>query len=497
MMRTLARFEFALGRRVAWSFDGHQIFAAPHAFSDANAFYSKNEHAIFFGYFTAPDGKTVYTSLSHDVIAHETTHALVDGLRQRFTSPSSPDQAAFHEGFADVVALLSIFSISEVVTRSLDLTAEAATASAGNDLARKLVDRKWLTRDRLKNSVLFGLGKQIGQALAETAADRRKAALRRSVELEPEDITRPEFQEPHRRGEILVAAMLNAFLDIWCARIKELGSVHGDMVDRGRVAEDGALAADQLLTMSVRALDYCPATDLMFGDYLSALLTSDYEIQMDDSKFHYRNHLRHNFARYGITPSARGAQEAGLWTPADPNLNYTLARFDSLRHSTDEVFRFIWQNRKLIGLEESAFTKVLSVRQCTRLSSDGFTLQETVAEYIQMMTLNAGNLERLKWDWTGQKQPLKPPDMPADFPVTLYGGGSLVFDDFGQLKYHVRNWILYGDRQCKRLAYLWNSGALDADAQDAGSPFAAMHRLRWTDTQQFARTSEVAHAESF
>jgi hypothetical protein len=500
MTRTLARFEFALGRRVAWSFDGHQIFAAPHAFCDANAFYSRRDHAIFFGYFTAPDGKTVFTSLSHDVIAHETTHALLDGLRQRFTDPSSPDQAAFHEGFADVVALLSIFSIPDVVERSLDLAARHAGTTADNDVDRKLVGKTWLTRDRLKESVLFGLGKQIGQELAENEADRRKAALRRSVTLDPKEVGSEEFQEPHRRGEILVAAMLNSFLDIWLARIKDLGTVRDDMVDRGRVAEDGSLAADHLLTMAIRALDYCPPADLLFSDYLSALLTADYEIQTNDSKYRYRDHLRSNFARYNITPtaSASSGREAGVWTSAEFTLNYGTARFESMRHSPDEIFRFIWQNREQLGLEESAFTKVISVRPCTRLSSDGFTLQETVAEYLQMLTLKAGELDRLKWDWDGhQPQPLKPQDMPPEIEVRIYGGGSLVFDEFGRLKYHVHNWILNGNRQVKRLKYLWDSGAFDAGPATSGNAFAAVHRLRWTDGVRFDRNPEVIHAESF
>src|SRR5215471_6088434 len=60
---------------------------------------------FFFGYFMGSDGKLVFTCLSHDVVAHETTHALLDGLRKRYMERSTPDQAAFHEGFADVVAV--------------------------------------------------------------------------------------------------------------------------------------------------------------------------------------------------------------------------------------------------------------------------------------------------------------------------------------------------------------------------------------------------------
>ena len=51
VMRTLAQFECALGRRVPWGSEGHQIHIAPHAFADANAFYSREDRAIFFGYF--------------------------------------------------------------------------------------------------------------------------------------------------------------------------------------------------------------------------------------------------------------------------------------------------------------------------------------------------------------------------------------------------------------------------------------------------------------
>ena len=57
IMKTLSRFEFALGRRIRWSFGGHQIQVSPHAFADANAFYSDRAQGLFFGYFPSLDGR--------------------------------------------------------------------------------------------------------------------------------------------------------------------------------------------------------------------------------------------------------------------------------------------------------------------------------------------------------------------------------------------------------------------------------------------------------
>ena len=61
VMRILARFEFALGRRVAWGFNTHQFKVVPHAFVDANAFYSRDSEALLFGYFPV---ETVTRSLA-------------------------------------------------------------------------------------------------------------------------------------------------------------------------------------------------------------------------------------------------------------------------------------------------------------------------------------------------------------------------------------------------------------------------------------------------
>ena len=130
-MRILARFEFALGRRVQWGCEGDQLNILPHAFAEPNTFYSRDDRSLLFGYFESfPDQddntRTVFSCLSYDVVAHETTHAILDGLRSRYLDPYSPDQGAFHEGLADVVALFSIFSLPDVVRAALDGTAGGA-----------------------------------------------------------------------------------------------------------------------------------------------------------------------------------------------------------------------------------------------------------------------------------------------------------------------------------------------------------------------------------
>ena len=459
VMRTLARFEFALGRRMSWGFGGHQLKVAPHAFADANAFYSEDDHALLLGYFPGREGM-VFTSLSHDVVVHETTHALVDGLRKRYTEPSSPDQAAFHEGFADLVALLSVFSLPGIVEWLIDLT-ETGTPS-------KRLDVRRLTSKALRDSMLFGLAEEVGRE----AGGVRGQALRRSLELDPSPryLDLEEFQEEHRRGEILVAAMLTAFIDMWTHRLEDL--VEGrKFVDRSRAIEEGADVADTLLTSAVRALDYAPPVDLTFGDYLSALLTADREIRPTDARYELRDRVARSFRAYGIQPAS--PEKDGCWSRAPEELDNQRVHFEAMQRDPDEVFHFLWENRKALHLHPDAYTAVSPVRPCVRVGPDGFVLHETVCEYIQILEPFAFELERLRIR--------KPGGMPDEKKLKLFGGGTLIFDEYGRLKYEIYNPVS-GPRQSERLEYLWTRGFLRTGAA-ARLDFSSLHRQRATGTR--------------
>jgi hypothetical protein len=141
-MKTIEHFERALGRPVLWRPAPNprnanddkgfvkQLIIRPHALRQANAFYSPQEVALLFGYFEAAaddpgdhmPGSSIYACLSHDIIAHETTHAILDGTHRRFNEPTNPDVLALHEGFADIVALMQHFTIPEVLEQQITTT---------------------------------------------------------------------------------------------------------------------------------------------------------------------------------------------------------------------------------------------------------------------------------------------------------------------------------------------------------------------------------------
>ena len=470
--RTLAAFEHALGRRLGWGFSGHQLYLVPAAFAEANAFYDPDSSAILFGYFEpadTPGGPTVYCSLSHDVVAHETTHAILDGLRRRFEEPSLPDQAAFHEAFADIVALTSVFSMTETVL-----------ALVPGDPVSGMVDEDRVTVGALARTALLGLAEQFGAAIRVHGGD----ALRRSVTLaaDPGLLSQAAYQEPHARGEILVAAVANALLEIWTKRLVDVHA-EGTPLHRTRVAEEGSKTAGNLLTMCIRAIDYLPPVDLSFDDFATALLAADEEMVPDD-RHGYRDTLRDAFHRYGIG-DAEPLQVATFGRKDAPS--FRSIHQEELRIRRDEVFRWLWQNAPLLGISMDFYLSVETVTPCARVAPDGFVVREVVATYMQMLDGTATELRALASRLGGQL--VIPPGVADDTNLELLGGGTVVFDEFGRLSYHQPKPLLDWDRQSRRLAYLARNGIRDSRSGvgfsqgiPIGQRFAVMHGDR-TDTQ--------------
>lgn len=469
---TLFEFERALGRHLSWGFggDSHQLKVFPHAFMEANAFYSKKDECLAFGYFPVrgPASEKIFTCLSHDIVAHETTHALIDGLRDQLMRPSSDDQAAFHEGFADIIALLKVLKNEELIrfaVRKQMKPTRAGTVSVTE--ARAAITG---------GNFLFGLAQQMGRAVRGMGRD----TLRRSIELKPspDHYLGDDFREAHDRGEILVAAVMHGFLNVWEARLNgkiksQDGTAQSDRVAVWRVEEEGAKAAQHLMTMMIRAIDYLPPVHVDFRDFLSAVLTADWQVCPDDNQYGYRPALRDSFKTFGITPSStQHGGEPGVWGQGthDREVSYSSANMDSMRWNPEGIFRLLWENYDVLDLERDIFTRVNSVRPVWRTGPAGFILRETVAEYYQLLKVaSKADLEKLG---------VKVPDFMTDETrVDIIGGGTLIFDEFGRLKFHIHNRIGNKFSQHERLVSLWQHGELSKP--NAGHRrFADLHRRR-------------------
>jgi hypothetical protein len=479
---TLFEFERALGRNLSWGFAGrsHQLKILPHAFREANAFYSRSEESLLFGYFANPDKpkKTVFTCLSHDIVAHETTHAILDGLRDQLIRPSSPDQAAFHEGFADIIALLS-----NLRSEALIQVALKASKPRLSERPSDRIDLDKTLKALETQSFLSGLADEMGKATGSLG----RGALRRSVGLAPNPDLMKHMEEPHERGEILVAAVMHSFMKVWHARLAgkykdsvvKPASENGEAaapapstrrVDAWRVAEEGAKAAQHLLTMVIRAIDYLPPAHVEFKDFLMAMITSDWQTCPDDSSYHYRELLLASFKAFGIEPHGGGTSlEKGAYKPIEDVLQYSRGNNSSMRSDCDGMFRFLWENREKLNLAKDAYTRVNSVRPVWRVAPDGFILHETVAEYYQLArNATIAELRHLEIP--------VPPQLGRNDTFNLFGGGTLIFDEFGRLKFHISNNIA-SRTQSKRLSYLHSIGQL-RDIVASERPFAMNHLRR-------------------
>jgi hypothetical protein len=309
-MKTLDYFEESLGRKMIWTtkVDGKSTFVPqlriyPHAIREANAFYDAEKKAVLFGYFEAASkiqgsnfpGGVIFTCLSPDIISHEVTHAILDSIHSRFIENTNADVPAFHEAFADIVALLQRFTIGPLVEHQIAKT-----------------------RGNLSEFSFLGeLATQFGNALQNGRGALRGAIGKTNEKGEwkkydPDPTKYQTVYEPHERGSLLVATIFDAFIRLYNVMTEDLiriatngsgilepGAIHPDLVKR--LASIASEIAEHLLKICIRALDYCPPVDISYGDYLRALITADMDISPSD-KNGYRIALIEAFRSWGIFP---------------------------------------------------------------------------------------------------------------------------------------------------------------------------------------------------
>lgn len=320
-MSVVERFERFLGRRFRWRAN-RRLRLFPHAFEGRNAYFDPRSRAVLFGYYRADTknpgpnlpGQWVFTCLSTDIVAHEVTHAIVHRLRRRYSEATNPDVFAWHEAFADLVAVFQHFVFPEVVREAI--AAESGTVRLG--------------------AALLELAQQFGHSTGRGSALRAALAARQSPE------AFHASTEPHERGAFLVAAVFDAFLTAYRGQVADLmriatggsgvlppGRLSVDLVNR--LAAEASALADTFLQIVVRAFDYLPVVDVTFGDVVRAIVTADHVLYPDDGA-NLRRTLVECLRQRGIYPQGVTslADDALMWSrPAQPlTLNNPAAPID-------------------------------------------------------------------------------------------------------------------------------------------------------------------------
>jgi len=404
-MSTLEIFETTLGRRMPWNPEGRVVLKARDLVTATDTGYERGTNIIRFGSVDRM-GYKVPTALYRDIVAHEVTHAILDGFRPAWADQmATMEQLAMHEALADIVAILSVFSSREVVYRQLE-------AAAGGFEAGQTVDDAVLMRS------LFDFARDL---------------FARGPLREPFVGAAPEgwqlLPEPHARGAVVVGAVLRAVQRLWSERNARYGGFHSLQ----QKAESGSIVATRILRMVIRGLSYMPPVDVSWRDLLRGIIAADLDMVPDDV-LGYREALQTEFSAIGIRRVSLN-NISGVENYS--GLRYPI-RLSALGSDPQEVQRFVWENPRLLEaarLERRTPLSSTRVRTSERVSPDGFIISEIGASFIQTVRMSRREAYVRLGVKTGR-----------DF-IDVRGGGLLRFDAGGRLVYAALKPVMDRERQ--------------------------------------------------
>jgi hypothetical protein len=323
----------ALGREVEWAFGAPQLLVVPRAGEWPNAFYQRESHSLQFFHFPARtaggEARTVFTALSQDILAHETAHAVLDGVAPDLYHCLTPQSLALHEAVADLTALLVAVRSPKLRERLLNRTGGEV---AGQQAFSQLAEEFGFERDR-------------------TGRARHLRSLWNERNLCPDDDSLDDLNrrnqvdrgEPHLLSEVLSGALYRVF----CHLHREYRSRRAAEQGTSELSASGFalfVAAQHFKRLVLRSLDYLPPGEVSFADYGRAILASDQASYAERSEG--RERLVEEFVRRCVVA---GAAELAVDTDyAEPAL--AAADLETLVASDWAAYDFVERHRELFGV---------------------------------------------------------------------------------------------------------------------------------------------------
>lgn len=338
VMRMMSIFETpdVLGRKLRWAFDGEQLLIVPRAGKMENAFYHRDSRSLQFFFVDDPKkrGNLVYTCLSPDIVAHEATHAILDGIAPDLYNATSPQSLAMHEAIADLGAVM-------LAVRTDRLLRQVMEDTGGNIRKAKAFNR---------------IAQQFGEAIYGDNRPLRdlfnKASMSKPGKL--------DLNEPHDLSVVLTGALYALLVDEYeemqeadyRAKLEATSKGTGGPAltksekDKLRFSVSGfALfkATEKFKRIAFRALDYLPPGEISFADYGRAMVAADMYSNPDDSK--PRDFIKSEFVCRGIVvdPAELEPVKHNFDIPADLDL-------DQLVQSDWAAYQFaeVWRDKLLV-----------------------------------------------------------------------------------------------------------------------------------------------------
>lgn len=262
--RALAQASGGAQAQLPWQWNSQRntdpLKVFPHGLPDVmNAYYSRSERALKFGDFI-PSGETgrVFTCRSFDIVAHETGHAVLDGLKPRWLLRRNPPQTGgLHESFGDLTAIFLALS-------QLD-QAEAVIAQTKADLHDK--------------TFLADMAEQFGLALG------RPNGLRNA----DNDLTLAEAgNEVHALSQVFTGAVYDILADMFAFERSP-----GLLDDAALLYRTG----EYLCGLVLRALMAAPDFGASYAHVASHMM----QLAVSDGKpQEYREFIHHRFTVRGV-----------------------------------------------------------------------------------------------------------------------------------------------------------------------------------------------------
>jgi hypothetical protein len=403
---------------VPWASGLGRLLVLPHAGYQDNAFYDRNTGALHLFYFEGPDGKPVYTCLSHDIVAHELGHAVLDGLKPGYNEVCSPETAGFHEYFGDAIAMLASLNNRQI--------AQLVTAGAPARLSAK--------------NVVSAIASEFGAAIHGL---EKQDYLRGAFNNRKMRDLRGTFEE-HDWSEILTGVYYDLLQYLYVRNLKDVTrEADGAKRNQQHAIRSLMRAATQTANVMLRAIDYCPPVDLRYDEYARALLRAD-EVAYPYDTYGIRAELRRIFKKRGLKPPAEDGRARG-------DILHALrdARdIDAITATPADAYRFVDEFRPLFDIPVDANLSVVAVYRTKKRARSGYwapkerIIEFTWSEDVELKGRSFGEL--------------------AGTFMPLYCGGTLVFDSSGNFLH--RSLVLPSDERRKSLLqyarYLVRSGSL-------------------------------------